>query len=77
MFTRFTRLDTILDVQVTAEDIPRRALRFSVYDVDKRRVRHSLGHAVINLRALDLTRGDVIQARLEPTVKVRMEDWFI
>ncbi|BFZ03154.1 hypothetical protein BsWGS_06193 [Bradybaena similaris] len=55
--------------QVTTGDIPKRALRFSVYDVDKRRVRHSLGHAVINLRALDLTRGDVIQARLEPTVR--------
>lgn len=55
--------------QVTAEDVKKRVLRFSVYDVDKRRVRHSLGHIMIHLKNVDLTKGDVMWSDLEPTVQ--------
>ncbi|CAG5131937.1 unnamed protein product [Candidula unifasciata] len=55
--------------QVRAEDIQKRVLRLSVYDIDKRRVRHSLGHVVVGLKHLDLTGADVIQAQLEPTIR--------
>ena len=46
-------------------DIQSRVLRFSVYDVDRRRVRHSLGHVMLPLNGLDLTRGDVMWRDLE------------
>ncbi|XP_041363032.1 synaptotagmin-15-like [Gigantopelta aegis] len=52
--------------QVPAEDVTRRILRFSVYDVDKRRVRHSLGHVMIPLRDFDLTKGETMWSDLEP-----------
>lgn len=55
--------------EVAQEDIAGRVLRFSVYDVDKRRVRHSLGHVMIPLRGVDLTRGDVTMSELEPMVQ--------
>nr|KAI8767093.1 synaptotagmin-9-like [Biomphalaria glabrata] len=51
---------------VGPEEIKKRVLRFSVYDVDRRRVRHSLGHVMINLKGLDLTKGDVMWSDLEP-----------
>lgn len=47
-----------------------RVLRFSVYDVDKRKVRHSLGHILVPLQDLDLTKGDVMYRDLEPNSQV-------
>lgn len=55
---------------MTGEDVKKRVLRFSVYDVDKRRVRHSLGHVMINLKNVDITKGDVMWSDLEPMVQV-------
>ncbi|CAL1532649.1 unnamed protein product [Lymnaea stagnalis] len=55
--------------QVSLDDAKKRVLRFSVYDVDRRRVRHSLGHVMINLKGLDLTKGDVMWSDLEPMVQ--------
>ncbi|KAL5019350.1 hypothetical protein ScPMuIL_005072 [Solemya velum] len=51
--------------KMAQQDISKRFLRFSVYDVDKRRVRHSLGHVVIPLRDTDLTKGEVIWRDLD------------
>ncbi|OWF49404.1 synaptotagmin-15-like isoform X2 [Mizuhopecten yessoensis] len=51
--------------EVSPKDIDESILRFSVYDVDKRRVRHSLGHVLLALRDLDITKGDTIWKDLE------------
>ncbi|XP_050392054.1 synaptotagmin-15 [Patella vulgata] len=51
---------------VSAEDVFTRTLRFSVYDVDKRQIRHSLGHVMVPLKDVDLTKGDVVWCDLEP-----------
>ncbi|GFO38308.1 synaptotagmin-15 [Plakobranchus ocellatus] len=58
-----------LTFMVPKEEISKRVLRFSVYDVDKRRVRHSLGHVMVNLKNEDLSKGDIKWADLEPTVQ--------
>jgi len=42
----------------------------SVYDVDKRRVRHSLGHVLLHLRDVDLTKEDLLWRDLEPVSQV-------
>ncbi|XP_012939836.1 synaptotagmin-15, partial [Aplysia californica] len=55
--------------QVSQDEVRSRVLRFSVYDVDKRRVRHSLGHVMIQLKAIELTKGDVMWSDLEPMVQ--------
>ncbi|XP_013401578.1 synaptotagmin-15 [Lingula anatina] len=53
--------------QVPADNILERILRLSVYDVDKRRVRHSLGHVLLPLAGMDLTKnGEMIWRDLEP-----------
>ncbi|CAH1795271.1 unnamed protein product [Owenia fusiformis] len=52
--------------QVAADDVSKRTLRLSVYDLDKRRVRHSLGHVVAPMSTLDITRDDVVWRDLEP-----------
>lgn len=41
-----------------------------MYDVDKRRVRHSLGHVLVSLRDLDLTKGDTLWKDLEQNHQV-------
>ncbi|XP_033743656.1 synaptotagmin-15-like isoform X2 [Pecten maximus] len=51
--------------EVSPNDIGDSILRFSVYDVDKRRVRHSLGHVLLALRDMDLTKGDTVWKDLE------------
>ncbi|ESO93415.1 synaptotagmin 15a [Lottia gigantea] len=52
--------------QVSPDEILTRTLRFSVYDVDKRQIRHSLGHVMVAMKDVDLTRGEVIWSDLEP-----------
>ena len=47
-----------------------RTLRMSVYDVDKRRVRHSLGHVLVVLGDIDLTQGGVMYRDLEQLSQV-------
>ncbi|KAK3690951.1 hypothetical protein RRG08_021646 [Elysia crispata] len=54
---------------VSQTEVIKRVLRFSVYDVDKRRVRHSLGHVIVNLKDLDLSKGDARWADLETAVQ--------
>lgn len=45
-------------MQVSEEDVRNRTLRFSVYDVDKRKVaRHLLGHALVTLGGVDLSES--------------------
>ncbi|KAL3876781.1 hypothetical protein ACJMK2_034575 [Sinanodonta woodiana] len=55
--------------QVPSAEIASRSIRFSVYDVDKRRVRHSLGHVFIPLKSFDLIRGDICCRDLEETIQ--------
>ncbi|KAL8597441.1 hypothetical protein ACOMHN_050939 [Nucella lapillus] len=50
---------------VTADDVKTRVLRFSVYDVDKKKVRHSLGHVMVPLRDVDLGHVDTYWSDLE------------
>lgn len=52
--------------QLSIDELDRRTLRFSVYDVDKRRVRHVLGHALVPLVEIDKTRNVAIWRDLEP-----------
>lgn len=56
--------------EVSPEDIGESILRFSVYDVDKRRVRHSLGHVLLALKDLDLTKGDTVWKDLEQSHQI-------
>ncbi|GFS22998.1 synaptotagmin-15, partial [Elysia marginata] len=60
--------ETLLFV-VSRSDVTKRILRFSVYDLDKRRVRHSLGHVMVNLKDADLTTGDTRSADLETSAQ--------
>ncbi|KAK3091866.1 hypothetical protein FSP39_023231 [Pinctada imbricata] len=53
--------------QVDPDSIRSKTLRFSVYDVDKRRVRHSLGHVLVNLADIDILKGDSMFKDLELT----------
>ena len=57
-------------MQISADDLRERVVRFSVYDVDKRRVRHSLGHVLVPMKDLDLTKGDAQWKDLETNSKV-------
>ncbi|XP_071105939.1 synaptotagmin-15-like [Haliotis cracherodii] len=52
--------------QASPDDVYKRTLRFSVYDVDKRRVRHSLGHVMVPLKDIDLTKSEPLWSDLEP-----------
>ncbi|XP_048761609.2 synaptotagmin-15-like [Ostrea edulis] len=56
--------------QISPDHLKTRVLRFSVYDVDKRRIRHSLGHILVPLQDIDLTRGDVMYRDLELSSQV-------
>ncbi|XP_076439800.1 synaptotagmin-15-like isoform X2 [Babylonia areolata] len=51
--------------QVTSDDIKNRVVRFSVYDVDRKKVRHSLGHVMVPLRDVDLGHVDTYWSDLE------------
>ena len=55
---------------MAATDIAKRTLKFSVYDVDKRRIRHTLGHIMVKLRDLELNRMETYWADLEPMSQV-------
>lgn len=52
--------------QVSSEGLQEKVLRFSVYDVDRRRIRHSLGHVLVPLKDTDVIKGDVLWRDLEP-----------
>jgi len=58
-----------LDFRVPVEEVTSRTLRMSVYDVDKRRVRHSLGHVFLPLEEIDLTQNEMIIRVLEDTTQ--------
>ncbi|XP_067128950.1 synaptotagmin-15-like [Centruroides vittatus] len=55
----------IFTFQVKKDELTKRTLRISVYDVDKRRVRHCLGHVIVTLSRVDLTTNDVLWRDLE------------
>jgi len=57
-------------LQLPADDVDHRTLRFSVYDVDKRRMRHALGHALVPLRELDKAKNGTLWKDLEPNSHV-------
>ncbi|XP_071034552.1 synaptotagmin-15 isoform X2 [Parasteatoda tepidariorum] len=51
--------------KVSPEDLCNRTLKLSVYDVDKRKVRHCLGHVIFPLTQDECMSGDVIWRDLE------------
>ncbi|XP_023235770.1 synaptotagmin-15-like [Centruroides sculpturatus] len=51
--------------KVEESDLCNRTLRFSIYDVDKRKVRHTLGHVMIPLDKVDLSSNMLIWRDLE------------
>jgi len=52
-------------LQASRDSIQFRTVRLSLYDVDKRRVRHSLGHVILPLYGYDVEAGLVIWRDLE------------
>lgn len=50
---------------VSPEDLPKKTLKLSIYDVDKRKVRHCLGHVLFPLTNDDTMSGKVIWRDLE------------
>lgn len=53
------------DFQVSQDEFAKRSLRFSVYDVDKRRLRHTLGHVVAPLKDNDVMSSETIARPLD------------
>ena len=53
---------------MTPLELTTRSLKFSVYDVDKRRVRHSLCHVVVPLQEIDVQKSEVLWRDLEISV---------
>lgn len=51
--------------QIKKEELSKRTLRISVYDVDKRKIRHCLGHVIVSLARVDVTTNDVLWRDLE------------
>ncbi|XP_052263097.1 synaptotagmin-15-like isoform X4 [Dreissena polymorpha] len=51
---------------VDTHSLVARSLRFSVYDVDRRRIRHTLGHVVVSLEDIDLKSSAIVCRDLEP-----------
>nr|XP_006813530.1 PREDICTED: synaptotagmin-15-like [Saccoglossus kowalevskii] len=51
--------------QVGSKDIHKRTLRLSVYDIDRRRVRHALGHVLLNFDDVQLDKDEIICRDLE------------
>ncbi|XP_022239955.1 synaptotagmin-15-like isoform X2 [Limulus polyphemus] len=50
---------------IKKEQVSEKTLRLSVYDVDKRKVRHSLGHVHVPLGKLDLQSNEIIWRDLD------------
>lgn len=44
---------------VPVNEVRTRTLRLSIYDVDKRRMRHALGHVFVPLSDVDLTSTEI------------------
>lgn len=53
---------------VDSHEISHKGLRFSVYDVDRRRLRHTLGHVVVSLRDLNLSSSEVLWRDLQQEI---------
>ncbi|KAL8569530.1 hypothetical protein ACOMHN_002077 [Nucella lapillus] len=56
--------------QVPADELKKRVVRFSVYDVDKRKMRHSLGHVMVPLCDVDLDHEDTYWSDLETSTQL-------
>lgn len=53
---------------ISKAEICHRKLRFSVYDLDTRRLRHTLGHAVVPLEDIDLSSLAILSKDLEAEI---------
>lgn len=53
------------------DEVGFRTLRFSVYEMDKRKVRHALGHALVPLADVDITKDLSMWRDLETNSQVR------
>lgn len=59
------KFNETFEFNVTADDLPKKTLKLSVYDVDKRKVRHCLGHVIFPMTKNDMMSGEVIWRDLE------------
>jgi len=57
--TNYPVFNETFPFKIAEAEVPARTLRMSVYDVDKRRVRHCLGHVVLPLKEVDIWNTDV------------------
>ncbi|GFT52217.1 synaptotagmin-15, partial [Nephila pilipes] len=59
------KFNETFEFNVAVDDLPKKTLKLSVYDVDKRKVRHCLGHVIFPLTKNDMMSGEVIWRDLE------------
>jgi hypothetical protein len=57
--------------ELNKEEIPIRSIKLTVYDVDTKNVRHTLGHVVIPLVSIDLKSRDILYRDLEQLTQRR------
>ena len=63
--------------QIPLVEINKKTLRLSVYDVDRRRVRHSLGHVFVPLCDTNLARRDTHVIELNDSFRVSFGSYQI
>ncbi|XP_070544836.1 synaptotagmin-15-like [Ptychodera flava] len=51
--------------QVGPKDVRKRTLRMTVYDIDRRRVRHAMGHVLVNLADVPLDKEEIMWRDLD------------
>ena len=61
--------------QLPPDDIASHTLRMSIYDVDKKRLRHCLGHVSLPLNEADLSDNEIRWGDLEAQPQVG--DWMM
>lgn len=57
-------------IQINTEEVANSSLRFSVYDVDRRRLRHTLGHATVALRDINVNSSEIVWRDLVQEINV-------
>ncbi|XP_055938515.1 synaptotagmin-15-like [Argiope bruennichi] len=63
------KFNETFEFKVSPDDLPNRTLKLSVYDVDKRKVRHCLGHVLFPLTKNDMMSGDTMWRDLELAIQ--------
>uniref|UniRef100_T1IV10 Uncharacterized protein n=1 Tax=Strigamia maritima TaxID=126957 RepID=T1IV10_STRMM len=63
------RFNETFHFQLSSDEISSRTVKISVHDVDKRRIRHLLGHAVVPLDKIDVSSNCVMWRNLDSILK--------